>query len=181
MTWNAFDENSSFEGTPRLSGTMHLSSYIINSPLYKALQETEQSDIHKIFSLMSDKNVIKHTSSVITSKQRSIRRLILYIDASPWLYNFKMNSAAILTEWNYLCKQYNPDLICSKVDFKLSRSARKKGETGVVTETGQNIKPLRQLTQDEILFIEKMAQNIQNKQLHDQIVHTIKTSLSQSL
>ena len=178
MVWNTVDENIIFDGTPRLTGSTHLSSYLQKAPVSYNPQYSQQKELWDILKKLSQKDLIKHTQNITLEQKRAYRQLFLYIDLSPWLYNFRMNSMAILTEWNYICRQCHPEYIVSKIEFRLSNIARKNGETGIVSNVSYNKKyPIRELSSEEIQYIDDITSCIKDDKLRKKTREVIKYSL----
>ena len=165
MPWSSVDENILFEGTPRLNGPRGLSSYVEESAFKRAVMSAKSNQLRSVFKRLSNKDLISHTHNVSLMQMRTSQHLVLYVDSSPWMYNFKMNSAAILSEWNYLCRRDHPDLCVTKVEFRLSRMARAKGETGVVSTEGKGHITLRELSPEEENIIEECTGCIHDEKL----------------
>ena len=61
MKWNTVDENILFDGTPRLTGSTHLSSYLKKSSISYNPEYSQQKILWNIFKQLSQKDLIIHT------------------------------------------------------------------------------------------------------------------------
>lgn len=86
----------------------------------------------RLWRKMSDKKLKAHTHGLFLRQNRASRELVVYVDASIWMYEFTMMAPMYLQEWNRLCEREGLDMKADKIRFQLSTRARKAGENGTV-------------------------------------------------
>lgn len=85
---------------------------------------------------MGDVRLRTHVTGLFLRQNRATRELIVSVDGSVWLTEFKMNGPATLLEWNHRCEEAGVDMAAQKISFKLSKTARRAGATGSVATRG---------------------------------------------
>ena len=86
----------------------------------------------RLWRKMGDQRLKAHTHGLVLRRNRVSRELVVYVDASIWMYEFTMMAPMYLQEWNRLCESEGVDMKADKIRFQLSTRARKEGQNGTV-------------------------------------------------
>lgn len=117
---------------------------------------------------MGDVRLRKHVVGLFLRQNHAVRELIVSVDGSVWLTEFKMNATSILLEWNYRCEQAGIAMTAHKIVFKLSKTARKAGATGSLATHGADIeRPPIALTPEERAHVAETVAAISDESVRE--------------
>lgn len=113
---------------------------------------------------MGDVRLRTHVVGLFLRQNRVTRELVVSVDGSVWLTEFKMSDRAILAEWNYRCQEAGVDMTAQKISFKLSKTAKRAGATGSVSTRGPEAeRPPVALSPEERLVVEQTVAAISDE------------------
>lgn len=118
---------------------------------------------------MGDVRLRKHVVGLFLRQNRATRELVVSVDGSVWLTEFKMSAPSILVEWNHRCEEAGVDMTAQKISFKLSKTARRAGATGSVATYGSEAECLPvALSAEERAMVEKTVAVISDESVRAQ-------------